>query len=741
MRGSLILRQVLAESSSRIVQPPRIPAPRGDISTPAAFLGAIGRDSAKKLSGPLAGWQEWDDMWKTNGDVLKDAGVAVKDRRYFLWCLEKFRAGGDPSEFAIPAKPKKKVRGNHHPIRQQQAQSLMSNLDSKFRILLLHSNGLHGLQIPPAPGPSSAQERTAQPPEFNSTLSLGELPRISVTENESQGEQVTLPDGVEYVVVLEDDPKVLKETLNARWSSDVQSTFSQIAKTAGVPLGFGCVVGSAGESHSSHILVLHRTHFQIFGVFTPHSIPHGGAIQFLKRIYRPWGAVHYVGMGPTRGWNVADEHSTPNLAPVPWGFEELETAETIILSWLEYHWQNVPPKVTIDVVIPSYRVQIPLLRSILELTPSPTCSVEFIIVLDDPNSPSIPRLLKDFRSRPDVHILINSENRGASAARNRGLWTSTAEWVHFLDGDIIPNSDLLAESERAIRRHPKAAGFVGNVYFPPPANVATAAIKLSGVTSFWDIADRFKEDVPWGVTGNLVVRRRVQDGISFDLRFPKTGGGEDIDFCLRKTRWSIENGGDGFYGAPEMQAIHPWWNNGGRTYERIFKWAKGDGALMAMFPHFAYSAAAPNGGEVLLCCAIITLVGLTVGPFLDPNLSISIFGAKLFFATIIVHVAFTVHGYLLWGSEEQTAYLSRTLGLDSRLLAVAESALIRMTSEMGRAVGVLQRKEWNQLGRRFDWWAGRVGMEQRMAERELETQTFKLWLIFVVVCVPALFFE
>ncbi|KAG9000390.1 Vacuolar fusion protein mon1 [Tulasnella sp. 427] len=111
MRGSSILRQIVAESSSRIAQPPRVPAPRGSINTPSAFLAAIGRDSPKKLSGPLSGWQQWEDMWKTDGEVLKDAGVGVKDRRYFLWCLEKFRAGGDPSEFAIPAKPKKKFRG------------------------------------------------------------------------------------------------------------------------------------------------------------------------------------------------------------------------------------------------------------------------------------------------------------------------------------------------------------------------------------------------------------------------------------------------------------------------------------------------------------------------------------------------------------------------------------------------------------------------------------------------------
>ncbi|KAG9046304.1 hypothetical protein FS837_004662 [Tulasnella sp. UAMH 9824] len=724
MRGSTILRQVLAESSSRIVQPARIPTPRGDINTPAAFLSAIGRDSAKKLSGPLSGWQEWDDMWKTNGEVLKDAGVGVKDRRYFLWCLEKFRAGGDPSEFAIPAKPKKKFRG---------WDSQFEATKGTFGVLLLPSRERQSEGQDTTASPPRRIERTVQSPELSSATRLEDLLRISATPNGSQGEYSTLPDGVEYVVVLEDRPQVVKERLGANWGSGVPKTFSQISKTAGTPLGFGCLVGSVGESHSSRALVLHRTHFEIFGALAPDTIAPADAVNFLRRLYRPWGAVKYDGMGPARGWNFVGEATQPN-GPLPWSFDVLETAERTILSWLERSGRVISPKVTIDVVIASYRVQIPLLHSMLELIPAPTCSVEFIVVVDDPHSPSIARLTKEYRSRPDVHILVNNVNCGASASRNRGMWHSTAEWVHFFDDDIVPSPDLLLESERAILHHPKAAGFVGNVYFPPPANVATTAIKLSGVTSFWDIANRFKEDVPWGVTGNLVVRRGVRDGISFDLRFPKTGGGEDIDFCLRKSLWSKQNGGEGLYGVPEMHAIHPWWNNGGRTYERFFKWAKGDGALMAMFPQFAYSAAAPNGGEVLLCCVIIAMVGLILGPFLGSGLSISIFGVKLFFAAILVNVGYSLYGYLLQGSERSNSY--RSTKLDALPLAVAESALIRMTSEMGRTVGVLHRREWNQLGRRFDWWAGRAGTEQRIAEGRLEKRTFQIWLLFVIVLSP-----
>lgn len=38
--------------------------------------------------------------------------------------------------------------------------------------------------------------------------------------------------------------------------------------------------------------------------------------------------------------------------------------------------------------------------------------------------------------------------------------------------------------------------------------------------------------VPWAVTANVAL---VNTSHQFDLRFPKTGGGEDIDYCLKVT--------------------------------------------------------------------------------------------------------------------------------------------------------------------------------------------------------------
>lgn len=85
-----------------------IPAPRGNIATPEAFLRAIGRSSETKLSPAPT---EWDAFWRIGGAEMKEAGMAVRDRRYILWAMNRFRLGEDPAKYAHEAKPKKKIRG------------------------------------------------------------------------------------------------------------------------------------------------------------------------------------------------------------------------------------------------------------------------------------------------------------------------------------------------------------------------------------------------------------------------------------------------------------------------------------------------------------------------------------------------------------------------------------------------------------------------------------------------------
>ena len=70
------------------------------------MLSSFGRGAETKLK-----VGSWDALWKTDGHALRAAGVPVRDRRYILWCMEKFRQGEDPTNFAHEPRPKKKIRG------------------------------------------------------------------------------------------------------------------------------------------------------------------------------------------------------------------------------------------------------------------------------------------------------------------------------------------------------------------------------------------------------------------------------------------------------------------------------------------------------------------------------------------------------------------------------------------------------------------------------------------------------
>lgn len=130
-----LTRSIVNKTALRPVPSPRVfpqPPDRPNasplkISTPQDFLKAIGRSSEEKLEP-----ESWEAFWKTSGQDMRKAGLAVKDRRhvlfalsrvsfrqvmddsfcrYILWCMEKYRLGLDPRKFAHEPKPKKTVRG------------------------------------------------------------------------------------------------------------------------------------------------------------------------------------------------------------------------------------------------------------------------------------------------------------------------------------------------------------------------------------------------------------------------------------------------------------------------------------------------------------------------------------------------------------------------------------------------------------------------------------------------------
>ncbi|KAI8473233.1 MAG: nucleotide-diphospho-sugar transferase [Monoraphidium minutum] len=268
---------------------------------------------------------------------------------------------------------------------------------------------------------------------------------------------------------------------------------------------------------------------------------------------------------------------------------------------------------TVDVLVPSYRVDAAILelmeRRIKDANAAdPSADVCLVLVLDSPAhaAAAAPFLLElQRRMSRRLQLRANSANLGAPAARNRALEESLAEFAVFWDDDVEPDPGCLAAYIDSFTRHPEAVAFAGPSRLPhEPARLWPCAVHMSDVSFFWEAPAQWGAErglVPWAVTANMAVRRWAVGGAAFDLRFPKTGGGEDIDYCLRVA------GARRMVAVPQAGVQHPWWNGGGRCYRRFYRWARGDGDLIDIWrgglpapvagADSSESAAAPRGPD------------------------------------------------------------------------------------------------------------------------------------------------
>jgi glycosyltransferase involved in cell wall biosynthesis len=89
-----------------------------------------------------------------------------------------------------------------------------------------------------------------------------------------------------------------------------------------------------------------------------------------------------------------------------------------------------------------------------------------------------------------VYVIHYGDNRGASFARNTGFNYTTADWVLFLDDDVIPDEHILDAYAGAIRRYPDAKVLVGMTELPDACNSWTEMLRACNVGYFYAIAKR-----------------------------------------------------------------------------------------------------------------------------------------------------------------------------------------------------------------------------------------------------------
>lgn len=334
-------------------------------------------------------------------------------------------------------------------------------------------------------------------------------------------------------------------------------------------------------------------------------------------------------------------------------------------------------KPTIDVVIPSFRLDEQYILPVLKLANPVNTAITFYLIVDNPLI-VIPTAIQELADNKCVHILINETNLGAAETRNKGIATGTGDWILFLDDDIVVQDQLLFTYADAIEKYPGEIGFIGMIELPEPVTDFTKAVKASGSMDVFGIAAR-KASFAWGATANIMVRRSAIADIRFSPEYPKSGGGEDLDFFLNIRE---QNGYKDYKTLPGAIVQHPWWNNEKINFSRPFRYGRGNSRLGKLNPKYTYRDLLNTPETLLVSC-----IGLVIVLLLKPGWIVPV----LLFIGGAVLIEFIASGI-------QTIKRSKSANLKMIVYVV----MLRLAKEAGVLWEELIRMEWWRIGERFN---------------------------------------
>ena len=174
------------------------------------------------------------------------------------------------------------------------------------------------------------------------------------------------------------------------------------------------------------------------------------------------------------------------------------------------------------------------------------------------------------------------------------------------------------------------------------------------------------------------------------INYPKTGGGEDIDFVYQFKSWYKHLQRRVTVGVPEAVVHHPWWNSGNLCYGQISGWAVGDSLCITEWPAKTFLAF-PNWVE----CIVFGLIPLTI------------FTGKIF--TGIVAILGVI---VLEHSIKSARYLERAYEITggnnpfyNAFVALGAGSVLS-AQEFTRVVSLIRRRSIYSICRRVDWFDG-----------------------------------
>lgn len=508
----------------------------------------------------------------------------------------------------------------------------------------------------------------------------------------------------DFIVLLGDDVKLIDNG----WQERVVERFHEIASQNCLPFGAACVaMNDVTFKGFPTFPVIHRWHLDHFRSLLPGQFVNQGGDPYLFALYSRHNAASFV--GNSRLENTIGGKSIARYTKhcINWSGVLLEKNITLLQNHLGGRHQT---GICLDVVVPSYRINnITRLKKIISLRASIPITTIFWIIVDNPDEEHVQevfQLAEDMNEKIDgwnyyTRFVTYGENKGASHARNTGYNSSTADWVLFLDDDVVPDSELLDAYAGAIKRYPHAKVLVGLTEMPPAFNRWTHALSTANVMYFFGVAKLF-ENPPWGVTANILVRgSRHNQTVQFKNIYPKSGGGEDVDFVFQmKAHYKDAKS---VVSVPNAKVLHPWWNEGKSCYRQVCGWAWGDFLCAGQWPRNKFWAC-PNWIEFSFFVVLASI-------------------AKGYPAATAAMIIFFV---ALTDSIVKTTKMYERKPSQGRMSAVLNSTIagtIISAQEMTRAIAMCVNGY--MFGLRMDWFDGR-------RDTQVQDIQFESLILFIV---------
>ena len=180
-------------------------------------------------------------------------------------------------------------------------------------------------------------------------------------------------------------------------------------------------------------------------------------------------------------------------------------------------------KAKVSIVIPVYNAEQYVKTAADSILKQTYENIELILV-DDGSTDNSGKLLDELAAKDTRVTAVHTANKGAAAARNKGVRVSTGEWIGFVDSDDTVTADYVEYLMNMAKRENADIAVCGysKVYDSVPEyNEQEQIISMNGYEAMETLLyQRLFMSVPWG----SLQKRYIWD----NLAFPEGTGAEDM---------------------------------------------------------------------------------------------------------------------------------------------------------------------------------------------------------------------